>query len=47
MSADYWDLDTSGIADPSRGVGSPRNDPGVTGLSDAALEVTGYFHADR
>ena len=34
----YWDLDTSGISDPSQGAGSPANDPGITGLSDAALK---------
>jgi hypothetical protein len=34
----YWDLDTSGISDPSRGAGSPANDPGITGLSDSALK---------
>jgi hypothetical protein len=33
----YWDLDTSGIDDPSRGAGSPLNDNGVTGLTNAQL----------
>jgi hypothetical protein len=37
--AAYWDLDTSGISDPSQGAGSPRNDPGVTGVSDTALKA--------
>jgi hypothetical protein len=34
----YWDLDTSGVSDPSQGAGSVANDPGVTGLSDAELK---------
>jgi len=34
----YWDLDTSGIDDPSKGVGNIANAPGVTGLSDAQLK---------
>jgi hypothetical protein len=34
----YWDLDTSGISSPSQGAGQPANDPGLTGLSDAALK---------
>jgi hypothetical protein len=33
-----WDLDTSGIGDPSRGAGNIANDPGITGLSDAQLK---------
>jgi hypothetical protein len=35
---DYWDLDTSGVSDPSQGAGSPANDPGITGLTDAQLK---------
>jgi len=31
----YWDLDTTGITDPSQGAGQPPNDPGITGLTDA------------
>jgi len=38
MSDDYWDLDTSGIRNPSRGAGSPRNDPGITGLTTTQLQ---------
>ena len=38
MSDDYWDLDTSGINDPSRGAGSPANDPGITGLTTAQFQ---------
>jgi len=34
----YWNLDTSGIDDPSRGAGHPLNDPGITGLTDAQLK---------
>jgi hypothetical protein len=34
----YWDLDTSGITDPAQGAYSPRNDPGLVGLSDAQLK---------
>ena len=29
----YWDLDTSGISDPSQGAGNIANDPGITGLT--------------
>jgi len=36
---DYWDLDTSGISDPTQGVGSKANYPGVTGLSDAQMKA--------
>jgi hypothetical protein len=28
----YWDLDTSGISNPSQGAGNVSNDPGLTGL---------------
>src|SRR6185295_15051663 len=38
MDSAYWDLDTSGISDPDRGAGAPRNDPGITGLTDAQLK---------
>jgi len=34
----YWDLDTSGISDPSQGAGNIPNDPGITGLTDAQLK---------
>ena len=34
----YWDFDTSGIADPGQGAGAPRNDPGITGLTNAQLK---------
>jgi hypothetical protein len=34
----YWDLDASGVTNPSQGAGSPQNDPGITGLSDTALK---------
>jgi hypothetical protein len=34
----YWDLDTSGISNPSQGAGNIANDPGITGLTDAQLK---------
>ena len=34
----YWDLNTSGIGDPTRGAGNVSNDPGITGLTDAQLK---------
>ena len=34
----YWDLDTSGIADPARGAGDPPNDPGITGLTSSQFK---------
>jgi hypothetical protein len=34
----YWDLDMSGVNDPAQGAYDPRNDPGITGLSDAQLK---------
>lgn len=34
----YWDLDTSGIANPSQGAGDPPNDPGIAGLTDLQLK---------
>lgn len=34
----HWDLDTSGISDPSRGAGNIQNDAGITGLSDEQLK---------
>jgi len=38
LSADYWDLDTSGISDPAQGAGNVPNDPGIKGLSDTKLK---------
>ena len=29
----YWDMDTSGISDPSQGAGNVQNDKGITGLT--------------
>jgi len=40
LSSDYWDMDTSGISDPSQGAGNISNDPGITGLTDAQLKST-------
>jgi hypothetical protein len=34
----YWNLDTSGVSDPSQGAGNISNDPGITGLTDAQLK---------
>lgn len=34
----YWDLDTSGIGDPSKGAGNVANDLGITGLTDKQLK---------
>jgi len=34
----YWNLNTSRISDPGQGAGTPRNDPGITGLTDAQLK---------
>jgi hypothetical protein len=34
----YWDLDTSGISDPSKGVGNSANYPGVTGLTTSQFQ---------
>jgi hypothetical protein len=36
--SDYWDLDTSGVSDPSQGAGNVANDPGIAGLSDSQLK---------
>jgi len=37
-SDDYWDLDTSGISDPTHGCGDLPNCPGVTGLTTAQFQ---------
>lgn len=34
LASTYWDLDTSGIADPGSGAGNVTADAGITGLSD-------------
>ncbi|MGH3056096.1 MAG: hypothetical protein ACRDL7_14070 [Gaiellaceae bacterium] len=44
----YWDLETSGIGDPSQGVGTMANFPGVTGLTTAQFQSglpTGFSSA--
>jgi len=38
MTDVYWDLDTSGISDPSKGVGNSANYPGVTGLTTTQFQ---------
>jgi hypothetical protein len=35
----YWDMDTSGISNPSQGAGSVANDAGITGLTDTQLKA--------
>jgi hypothetical protein len=37
-TAVYWDLDTSGISDPSKGAGNEANAPGLTGLTTAQFQ---------
>jgi len=39
LSNAYWDLDTSGITDPSQGAGNLANDPGIIGLTDVQLKA--------
>lgn len=34
----YWDLDTSGVSDPSRGAGNVADDRDIRGLADAQLK---------
>lgn len=34
----YWDLDTSGVSDPSKGAGNIADDPGLTGLTTAEFQ---------
>jgi hypothetical protein len=34
----YWDLDTSGVSDPSRGAGNIPNDIGITGLATVQFQ---------
>lgn len=34
----YWDMTTSGITDPGQGAADPKNDKGVTGLTDGQLK---------
>ena len=38
LVSDYWDTTTSGITNLSQGAGEPKNDKGITGLSDSALK---------
>ena len=37
-TANYWDLDTTGIGDPHKGAGNIVDDPGIAGLTDAQLK---------
>jgi hypothetical protein len=34
----YWDMDSSGITNPSQGAGTPANDPGIAGLTTEQLQ---------
>jgi len=36
-SAVYWDRHNSGIADPGRGAGTPRDDPGLVAIRSEHL----------
>ncbi len=38
IASAYWDLNTSGVVDPSKGAGTPANDPGITGLTTAQFQ---------
>ena len=38
ISSAYWDTTTSGITDPSRGAGTPKNDPDITGITTEELQ---------
>jgi hypothetical protein len=38
FTSTFWNLDTSGITDPSQGAGNVENDPGITGLTEAQLK---------
>ena len=38
LADDFWDLDTSGIGDPSKGAGNTADDPGITGLTTAQFQ---------
>jgi len=38
IASAYWDLNTSGVSDPSKGAGTPANDPGISGLTTAQFQ---------
>jgi hypothetical protein len=38
ISLSYWDLDTSGVSDPTQGAGNIKNDAGITGLTTAQFQ---------
>ena len=38
LASTYWDTTTSGITNLGRGAGNIKNDPGITGLTDAQLK---------
>lgn len=37
-TSDYWDISTSHIKHRDRGAGTPKNDPGITGLTTRQLQ---------
>ena len=37
-TSDYWDTSTSNITNLAQGAGTPKNDPGITGLTSAQLQ---------
>ncbi len=44
----YWDMTSTGVADPSEGVGGTPNDPGVTGLTNKQFKYAlpaGFDHS--
>jgi hypothetical protein len=38
ITLSYWDLDTSGVSDPTQGAGNIKNDSGITGLTTAQFQ---------
>jgi len=38
VTAGYWDLDASGVGDPSQGAGNLANAPGITGLTTTQFQ---------
>ncbi|HEX4157800.1 MAG TPA: hypothetical protein VHY79_04935 [Rhizomicrobium sp.] len=37
-TSDYWDISTSGVKSRKKGAGTPRKDPGITGLTTEQLQ---------
>src|SRR5262249_35592988 len=38
-ATNYWDLDTSGVSDPSQGAGNIANDTGIAGLTTSQFQL--------